>query len=224
MKTKILLLIVAVCFMNISCDEVETTTNDNKEIELTAKNYLYEGTIYKGYLSDLIVTTQEEIEVLQKIIKNQQSDGQTQEDLAQAQENIEEYYKKLNGIINITAGSRGEGDFGIIPPPPPPPPCPQLIGSDGNPVINFTCITIDDSQTYIVTTNETTELVVSFYTTNNELIGKSNSNLISLQEYDNEIKVQLINLPYYEGEVLLKIEKTDNQRNTIIYETRAYIN
>jgi hypothetical protein len=67
-------------------------------------------------------------------------------------------------------------------------------------------------------------LVASFYTTNSELIGKSNSNLISLQEYDNEIKVQLINLPYYEGEVLLKVEKTDNQGNTIVYETRAYIN
>jgi hypothetical protein len=200
MKTKFLILLILSVFI-YSCDEDD---NDNSEVVLTESNYIYEGDIYKQFLTDEITVVEEEIVILQDIIDNGQGDNQTQIDLGIALQQREELNTKLSDIVDLVS-------FGIIPFPPLPQPCPQIS----------TCFPIDIN--FIATLESTTALQINIFDDQNQLIASSNPTLIPLPNHIGEVKYQNILVLQYTGEISIEVEKTDSLGNTIVYETRGFI-
>ncbi|MEP2057910.1 MAG: hypothetical protein ABJJ05_08900 [Maribacter litoralis] len=120
MKSK-LLLIVMCSVVLCACDKDFTGTITNKEkIELTNENYLYEGDLYREYLTVEIQNNNNIIEALEKLSLARQLDEKEKAELNKAKNNILTLKDDFENIIDIV-GLRI---------PKPKPPCPNPTNCD----------------------------------------------------------------------------------------------
>ncbi|WP_036151394.1 hypothetical protein [Maribacter forsetii] len=138
MKSKLLLIVmcsVVIC----ACDKDFTGTLTNKEkIEITSENYLYEGDLYREYLTVEIQNNNNIIKALEKLSLTRQLDEKEKAELNKAKNNILTLKDDFDNILDIV-GLR-------IPKPKPPCPNPtncdyfnfqQLFTTDNIKKINF---------------------------------------------------------------------------------------
>ena len=120
MKSKLLLIVFSSVIISSCIKDFTGTITDKEEIEITSDNYLYEGDLYREYLTVEIQNNNTIIEALEKLSLARQLNEIEKEELNNAKDNILSLKDDFDNIIDIV-GLRI---------PKPKPPCPNPTNCD----------------------------------------------------------------------------------------------
>lgn len=186
-------LMLCFSFMLWSCQD--------HKVEINEENYVYEGEMYKLFLTSELQSLDATIQELEEIIADNQGNEEINAALEDAIESKQAVNTKLANIPDIVG-------FGIVPPPPP---CP-----DGD-------LCILSGFQYLIFQSEIT---ISAFTIldpqQNQVNTTTGSVSNDLPGSEGQFKYQTFELSQYSGPVSIQLSRTDAQNNTLNYTIQAF--
>ena len=196
MKAKLLIASFSLLLLS-SC--IKDYIGKKNDIEITEDNYVFEGTVYQQYLTESIEATEDEIQELQEIIDNNQGDGQTEEDLAAAQEQLAYLSNELVNTNDLVGNIVGR----IVPPRPP---CPDAD------------LCLPNGLLYLLTERDLGDFTFEVFDANGALLISADAASASpLRGSQNLLNFNELEETDYVGEVSIVVKRNDSQGNEVSY-------
>ncbi|MGJ8594201.1 MAG: hypothetical protein ACSHXF_16750 [Aquaticitalea sp.] len=213
MKTKLLLvLLISTAFT--SCSHFFPHSDDDGDTQelLTEYNYVYEGDFYKFALNVQKDALEEQILIWEAVSPNDVNYNDAQQDIAEAQNLIENINSELASIIDI-----GEVSIQNVPriprPPVPPLPC--------------SCIPVPNLIRYATTLDNINELSLTILDEDGEILFNSTPNnpLMDVPFYQGTVRYQNLDGQFqnHVGPITIFVNRTDNQGFPTSYSAAGYM-
>lgn len=171
------------------------------KIQIAEDNYVYEGETYGQYLAVSLTEVEEEIQELQEIIDNNQGDGQTEEDLATAQEQQAYLSNEISNLIDVAG-------IGVVPPRPP---CPDAD------------LCFPNGLLYLLTDRQLGDFTFeAFDAQGNSLLTANADGAKSLKGSQGVLNFNELPEVDYVGEITINVIRNDSQGNEVSYGITAF--
>ncbi|MFD2551757.1 hypothetical protein ACFSQP_08015 [Bizionia sediminis] len=196
-------------FTIVSCETGKKT--ESSKIVLTTENNVYEGDLYQLYLEDKILFTKAQLDITSDFLETEPNNEKL---LAE----LETLKSDLNALKkNIEIQNQQDALIGKLPrvprvPPVPPQPC--LAGACIPTAVSFITISNDIQRIVVkITDLETKEIIAS----------ASISKPSPLPQYENLVTATAIDLKEFTGAVIIDIQRTNTDNETISYSLNGNI-
>lgn len=196
-------------FTIVSCETGKKT--DSSEIVLTTENNVYEGDLYQLYLEDKILFTTAQLDITSDLLETEPDN----EKLLAELETLDSALNSLKTTIEIQ--NQQEAFLGKLPrvprvPPVPPQPC--LAGACIPTAVSFITISNDILRIVVNMTDlETKEIIAS----------ATISQPSPLLQYENLVTATTLDLKEFTGAVIIDIQRTNTNNETISYSLNGNI-
>lgn len=163
---------------------------DDKKIELTDENYLYEGDMYAIYLNTEIANVEARILELEDILNGNQASEDDKKEYEEKKVLLDNLFSELNNIIDL--------DQVLLGKPKPRPPCPEPKNCD------FTIFE------YVVVPSTVKEISLKIFNADNEQVGGGQiDDLMILDDTQGLLAVSSLSVSPYEGPIKIEVTVID---------------